>query len=174
MKLVTQLKLRGIHEFLKDVLPRLGTQWAESREQLGGRGMQPAPWMWQEAQVMLNNKVFVDDGDALFFHQGMSSRKRGPNGKAIRDYPPIEVADVTRWKETFAAINEGRRVTWAQFLSLLRIHRVTAEFCTCATYSTLGICDGILLWLLVKEPGFTVPLRTHGSTLASGPLGTAV
>ena len=35
----------------------------------------------------------------------------------------------------------------------------TAEFCTCATYSTLGICDGILLWLLVKEPGFTVPLR---------------
>ena len=108
---------------------------------------------------MLNNKVFVDDGDALFFHQGVSSRKRRANGKAIRDYPPIEVADVTRWKETFAAINEGRRVTWAHFLSLLCIHRVTAEFCTCATYSTLGISDGILLWLLVKEPGFTVPLR---------------
>ena len=33
------------------------------------------------------------------------------------------------------------------------------EFCTCATYSTLGICDGILLWLLIKEPSFTVPLR---------------
>ena len=33
------------------------------------------------------------------------------------------------------------------------------EFCTCATYSTLGIYDGILLWLFVKEPGFTVPLR---------------
>ena len=65
LKLVTQHKLRGIREFLKDVLPRLGTQWAQSREQLGGRGMQPAPWMWQEAQVMLNNKVFVDDGDAL-------------------------------------------------------------------------------------------------------------
>ena len=45
------------------------------------------------------------------------------------------------------------------FLSFLRIHRVTAKFYTYATYSTLGICDGILLWLLVKEPGFTVPLR---------------
>ena len=108
---------------------------------------------------MLNNKVFVDDGEALYFHRGVSSRKRGANGKAIRDYPPIEVAVVTRWKETFAAINEGRRVIWARFLSLLRIHRVTAEFCTCPTYSTLRICDGILLWLLVKEPGFTVLLR---------------
>ena len=95
----------------------------------------------------------------FFFHQGVSSQKRGANGKAIGEYPPIEVADVTRWKEPLPAINEGRRVTWAQFLSLLRIHRVTAQFCTCATYSTLGICHGILLWLPVKEPGFVVPLR---------------
>ena len=108
---------------------------------------------------MLHNKVFVDDGDAIFVHQGVTSQKWGANGKPIRDYPPIAVGEVTQWKETLSAINEGRRVTWMHFLSFLRIHRVTAEFCTCATYSTLGICDGILLWLLVKDPGFTLPLR---------------
>ena len=47
LKLVTQHKLHGIREFLKDVLPRMGTQWAQSCEQLSGRGMQPTPWMWQ-------------------------------------------------------------------------------------------------------------------------------
>ena len=73
--------------FLKNVLPRMGAQWAQSREQLSGRGMQPAPWMWQEAQVMLHNKVFVDDGDAIFVHPGVTSRKRGANGKPIRDHP---------------------------------------------------------------------------------------
>ena len=89
----------------------------------------------------------------------LTSRKRGANGKPIGDYPHIGVAEVTQWKETLSAINEGRRVTSMQFLSFLRIHRVTAELCTCATYSTLGICDNILLWLLVKEPSFTVPSR---------------
>ena len=68
LKLVTQRKLHGIREFLKHVLPRMGTQWAQSREHFGGRGMQPTPWMWQEAEVMLHNKVFADDGDALFVH----------------------------------------------------------------------------------------------------------
>ena len=65
LSLVMHHKLQGIREFLKDVLSRLGTQWAQDREQLGGRGMQCAPWMWQEARGMLINKVFVDDGDAL-------------------------------------------------------------------------------------------------------------
>ena len=79
--------------------------------------------------------------------------------------PPIAVGEVTQWKETLSAINEGRRVTWMHFSSFLRIHRVTAEICTCATYSTLGICDGILLWLLFQEPGFTMqtaPCRYQG------------
>ena len=44
---------------------------------------------------MLHNEVFVDDGDALFVRQGVSSRKFGPNG------------EVTGWKETFSAVNEG-------------------------------------------------------------------
>ena len=51
---------------MNDVLPRMGTKWAQSREQLSGQGTQPAPWMWQEARVLLHNKVFVDDGDAIF------------------------------------------------------------------------------------------------------------
>ena len=79
------------------------------------------------------------------------------------------VGEVTQWKETLSAINEGRRVTWLHFLSFLRIHRVTADFCTCATYSTLGICNGILLWLLVKEPGFMVPLRYSGKYVGVRP-----
>ena len=38
---------------------------------------------------MMHNKVFVDDGDALFVHHGVTSRKWGPNIKPIRDYPPL-------------------------------------------------------------------------------------
>ena len=67
LKLVTEHKLHGIREFLKDVLPRIGTQWAQSREPLRGRGMHPAPWMWQSTQMMLHNKVFVDDGVPFLF-----------------------------------------------------------------------------------------------------------
>ena len=70
--------------------------------------------------------------------------------------PPIAIGEVTQWKKTLSAINEGRRGAWMHFLSFLRIHRIMAEFCTCAIYSTLGICDGILAWLFVKEPGFMV------------------
>ena len=51
----------------------------------------------------------------------------------------------------------------------IRIYRVRAEFCTCATYSTLGICDGTLLWLLVKQPGFTVPFPYSWKYVGVGP-----
>ena len=88
LKLVTQHKLHGIREFLKDVLPCMDTQWAQSREQLGGRGMQPAPWMWLEAQVMLHKEVFVYDCDAILFHYGVTSRNWGANGRPICDPPP--------------------------------------------------------------------------------------
>ena len=88
LKLVTQHKLDGICEFLKDVHPRMGRQWTQSREQLGGRGMQPAPWMWMEDPVMLHNKVFVDDTFALFVHRGVTSQKRGASGYCIPDHPP--------------------------------------------------------------------------------------
>ena len=86
--------------------------------------------------MMLHNKESVADRDALFFHVGMTSRKRGANGKPVLDYPFIGVVDVTQCEEN---INEGQRVMWMHFLSLVAIHCVTSQFCTCALYSTLNI-----------------------------------
>ena len=63
---------------------------------------------------MLHNKVFVDVGDALFVHLGVSSRQCGANSTRIRDYLPIQVAEITHRKETFSAIIGGRHVRWTQ------------------------------------------------------------
>ena len=78
-------------------------------------------------------------------------------------------SNVAQWKKTLATISDGGRVTWPQFVDFLRVHRVTAEACTCATYCTLGVCEGCLLWLLVKEPGFKVPLRCSWKFVGSRP-----
>ena len=131
--------------------------------------MQPAPWMWQEAQCILHDAIFFDDGDAIFFHQGVASRIRGANGKPVREYPPIDCMQVAQWKKTLAITFDGGRATWPQFVDFLRVHCVTAEACTCATYCTLGVCEGCLLWLLVKEPGFKVPLRYSMKFVGSRP-----
>ena len=90
------------------------------------------------------------------------------NGKPSCNYPTIEIAKVTRWTEILFPVNEGHPVILTQSLSLLRIYRVTMELSTCATYSTLEICDGTLLWLLVKESAFEVPLQFSWSFLVSG------
>ena len=66
-------------------------------------------------------------------------------------------------------LSNGGHVTWPQFVDFLRVHRITAEACTCATYCTLGVCEGCLLWLLVKEPGFKVPLRYSWKFVGSHP-----
>ena len=83
--------------------------------------------------------------------------------------PPIDGMQVAEWKKTLATISNGGRVTWPQFVDFLRVHRVTAKSCTCATYCTLGVCEGCLLWLLVKEPGFKVPLRYSWKFVGSRP-----
>ena len=87
MKLLSRHKLHGLREFLQEVVPRMGEQWTKGQEQIGGRAMQPAPRMWQEAQCILHDAIFLDNGDAIFFHQGVASRKRGANGKPVREYP---------------------------------------------------------------------------------------
>ena len=92
-------------------------------------------------------------------HQVVTLQKRGANLMLIRTYSHIKVPEVTQCKETFSATNEARPVRWLHFFSLLCTHCVTAEFCSCATYSPSGICDGIVLWLIVKGPGLTVPLQ---------------
>ena len=130
-------------EFLEEVVPRMGEQWTKGREQLGGRSMQPAPRMWQEAQCILYDAIFFDDGDAIFFHQGVTSRKRGANGKPVREYHPIDGMQVADWKKTLARISYGGRVTWPQFVDFLRAHLVAAEACTCATYCTLDVREAV-------------------------------
>ena len=114
-------------------------------------------------------QFFLDDGDAIFFHQGVTSQKRGANGKRVREYTPMDGMQVAKWKKTLATIPNGGRVTWPQFVDFLRVHRVPAEACTCGTYCKLGVCEGCLLWLLVKEPGFKVPLRYSWKFVGSRP-----
>ena len=66
--------------------------------------MQPAPWMWQQAQCILHDAIPFDDGDALFFHQGVASRKRAANGTPVREYPPMDGMQVAQWKKSLATI----------------------------------------------------------------------
>ena len=61
------------------------------------------------------------------------------------------------------------KVTWPRFPDFLRVYRVTAKGCTCGTYCTLCVCEGCLLWLLVKEPGFKVPLSRAWNFVGSRP-----
>ena len=57
------------------------------------------------------------------------------------------------------------------FLSpFLRIHHVTADGCPCANYCTFAMCEGGLLWLLVKEPNFKVPSQYSWDIVAQCPL----
>ena len=76
---------------------------------------------------------------------------------------------VAQRKKTLGTISNGGRVTWPPFVYFLRIHCVTAEACTCGTSCTLGVCEGYLLWLFVKEPGFKVPLRYLWKFVGSRP-----
>ena len=76
---------------------------------------------------------------------------------------------VAQWEKTLATISNGGCVTWPQFVGLSRVHRVTTEACTCATSCTSGFCEGLLLWLLVKRPGFKEPLRYSWKFVGSRP-----
>ena len=64
---------------------------------------------------------------------------------------------MAEWKATLRKTEEGTSITWEVFVAFLRIHRVTADGCTCANYCTFAMCEGVLLWLFVKEPNFKVP-----------------
>ena len=46
---------------------------------------------------------------------------------------------------------------WEEFVAFLHIHHVTGDGCTCANHCTFAMCEGVLLWLLVREPNFEVP-----------------
>ena len=146
-------------EFFHITLPKNAKQWTSRPFTFSGRAPQPEPWMWQESQVLQMAGSFFNDGDDLFFDQGDSSTKRGLNGQPIKEYRPIDGATVAEWKATLRKIEEGTSITWEVFVAFLRIHRVTADGCTCANYCTFAMCEGVLLWLLVKEPNFMVPCQ---------------
>ena len=66
---------------------------------------------------------------------------------------------MAEWKATLRKIEEGTSIMREKFVAFLRIHHVTAEGCTCANYCTFAMCEGVLLWLLVREPKLKVPSR---------------
>ena len=90
MKFLSRHRLHRLRELLQEVVPRMGEQWTKGRERVGGGAMQPAPYMWQEAQCILHDAIFFANGDAIFFHEGAASRQRGANGKLVREYPPMD------------------------------------------------------------------------------------
>ena len=89
-----------------------------------------------------------------FFIKEIPKKNRGFNGQPIKEYRPSDGATVAERKATLRKIEEGTSITWEVFVAFLRIHRVTADGCTCANYCTFAMCEGVLLWLLVKEPNF--------------------
>ena len=63
-------------------------------------------------------------------------------------------AVVAEWKATLCKIEEGTSITWEEFVAFLHVCRMTVDGCGCANYRTFAMCEGVLLWLLVKETGF--------------------
>ena len=66
-------------------------------------------------------------------------------------------------------IEEGTSNTWEVFEAFLCIHPMTADGRTCANYCTFAMCEGVLLWLLVKEPNFKVPSQYSWEIVAQRP-----
>ena len=113
--------------------------------------------------------AFFNDGDALFFDQGDSSKQRGLNGQPIKVYRAIVSAAVAS-EATLRKTEEGTSITWEEFVAFLRIHRVTTDGCTCANYCMFAMCEGVLLWLLVREPKSKVPSQYSWEIVAQRPL----
>ena len=75
---------------------------------------------------------------------------------------------MAEWKATLRKIEEGTSITWEVFV-FLRIHRVTVDGCTCASYCTFAKCEGVLPWLLIKQPNFKVPSQYSSEIVAQRP-----
>ena len=104
-----------------------------------------------------------------FLTNGIPQKKRGFDGQPIEVYRAIDSVVVAEWKVTLRKIEEGTSVTWEEFVAFFRVLRVTANGCTCAKYCTFAICEGLLPWLLVKEPNFKVPSQYSWEMVAQRP-----
>ena len=148
IKDVTKHKRSGMIEFIKIGLPEFTATWGHQAENFSGRAPQPKPWLWQEAQAILQSKNFLDMENALYFKQGsVNKKKRAASGQKVREYPPIEKEDVVQWGKHLNMIEHGSRETWDNYVAFLRMHRVAANGCTCAEYHVMGVCEGVLLYL---------------------------
>ena len=96
LKDVTNHKLTTLPQFIQNELPKLPKIWGSGCEGFSGRAPQPEPWMWQEAQAILHSKRFYDAGEALFIHQGSTTKKGGRAGMRVREYPPITADEVAQ------------------------------------------------------------------------------
>ena len=104
----------------------------------------------------LHDEVFLGGSVVpLFSHRGVSLCNGIASGMAVLDYPVIGVAEFTRLNKALAAINEGSLVMRTQFLCVLRIHPVAVD----THVLRISHCDGIVMWLLVKESGFELLLQ---------------
>jgi hypothetical protein len=108
LKFETQHRMSTLAEFLVDGIPNLGKCWSEHSYAFTGRAPLPEPWMWQESQAIHEPATFFDAGDALFFHQGEKSKKRGRNGERVRTYPLVDAAAVASWNKTLRKIEKGK------------------------------------------------------------------
>ena len=73
------------------------------------------------------------------------------------------------WNKTLRKIEKGKLLQWNDFVAFMSIHRVNAARCTCPTYGTYAMCEGALLWRIVKVPGFKVPTQYSRELIAQRP-----
>ena len=55
-------------------------------------------------------------------------------------------------------MERGDLVPWPTFVDFIRLRCTIASHCTCGTFQAMGVCEEILLWLILNEPRFEVPL----------------
>ena len=157
-KLLDDRKVCGFLEFLKRVVPKTGRIWNVGHDAFDGRAPDPQPRIWQKAQAIHAGHFFYNDGECLFAWQGISSSKRGRSGEVIHAYKAVTAEHVGQWKDTLATMERGDLVPWPTFVDFIHLHRISASHCTCGTFQVMGVCEEILLWLILKEPQFQVLL----------------
>ena len=87
----------------------------------------------------------------------------------MRTYPLVDASALTSWNNTLRKLEKGKLLLLKDFVAFMSIHRVNVERCTCPTYGTYVMCEGILLWHIVKVPRFKVPTQYSWELIAQRP-----
>ena len=87
----------------------MGNNWTKGREPLRGRAMQPAPWMWQEANANFMMQFFsmmeMQSSSIKVLHH----KSRMPTASLSGSTHPIDGMQVAQRKKTLATTRGGRR-----------------------------------------------------------------